>query len=132
MIWAIFGKQAFGFRSSPPPPPRHARSTILHNSHRTDIDPPQPLPLHDRDQAAPHSSGPQALCIDRKVGTAVGGTGQSFDWSILKGFDAPVPLFLAGGIDEGNVAQAAEVPGISALDVSSGLGLRAGPLFVRT
>jgi len=71
--------------------------------------------------AIQYPTGIAALCLDSKVGDAVGGTGQSFDWGLLKGFTAPVPVWLAGGIDEANASQAASLPGIAVVDVSSGV-----------
>ena len=48
-----------------------------------------------------------------------GGTGASFDWVLLKGFDRP--YFLAGGLDSGNVRQAIATLRPFAVDVSSGI-----------
>jgi len=36
-------------------------------------------------------------------GTAFGGTGKQFDWTILNEFEIPLPYFLSGGISEENV-----------------------------
>ena len=47
-----------------------------------------------------------------------GGTGKSFDWSLLKESDKPV--FLAGGIDLSNIDEALK-KNVYALDVSSGV-----------
>ena len=48
-----------------------------------------------------------------------GGTGATFDWALLKGFDRP--YFLAGGLDSGNVRQAIAALRPFAVDVSSGI-----------
>lgn len=48
-----------------------------------------------------------------------GGTGRSFDWSLLGNITAP--YFLAGGIHEGNVAEAMAATQPYAVDVSSGV-----------
>lgn len=48
-----------------------------------------------------------------------GGTGKSFDWSILQGFDRP--YFLAGGLNINNVSEAVSRLHPYAVDVSSGI-----------
>ena len=48
-----------------------------------------------------------------------GGTGSSFDWSFLKGFDRA--YFLAGGLDPENVSAAVKALAPFAVDVSSGI-----------
>lgn len=48
-----------------------------------------------------------------------GGTGQSFDWDLLRGFKRD--YFLAGGLDPENVAEAIGRTGAFAVDVSSGI-----------
>lgn len=55
-----------------------------------------------------------------------GGHGQTFDWSILKGWDAPKPWFLAGGLTIENVANAIYATGADAVDVSSGVERETG------
>eukprot|EP01012_Entosiphon_sulcatum_P010844 TRINITY_DN16463_c0_g1_i1.p1 TRINITY_DN16463_c0_g1~~TRINITY_DN16463_c0_g1_i1.p1 ORF type:complete len:506 (-),score=69.50 TRINITY_DN16463_c0_g1_i1:43-1560(-) len=64
-----------------------------------------------------------ALCVDRKVGENLGGTGQQLDWSALGSVHLPVqvPVLLAGGIDQTNVRQALATPGVRGVDVSSGV-----------
>lgn len=50
-----------------------------------------------------------------------GGHGQAFDWSILKGWAAPRPWLLAGGLTPDNVAEAIGATGAPGVDVSSGV-----------
>lgn len=50
-----------------------------------------------------------------------GGTGQSFDWSLLKGHEPKKPWMLAGGLDSYNVGRALSVLKPDAVDVSSGV-----------
>jgi phosphoribosylanthranilate isomerase len=50
-----------------------------------------------------------------------GGNAATFDWSILRGWQAPLPWMLAGGLTAGNVADAIRATGASAVDVSSGV-----------
>ncbi|NWF38985.1 phosphoribosylanthranilate isomerase [Mariprofundus sp. NF] len=67
------------------------------------------------------------LLLDAKAPAGVyGGTGQSFDWSLLDGFEHPFPLTLAGGLNVDNVADALAVRQWFALDVSSGVEISPG------
>lgn len=64
------------------------------------------------------------LLIDAKPpkgADRTGGHGQAFDWSILKGWTAPKPWILAGGLTPENVAEAIAATGAPAVDVSSGV-----------
>lgn len=51
---------------------------------------------------------------------AGGGSGQTFDWSLIPK-DMPVPIILAGGLNPENVASAVETVKPYAVDVSSGV-----------
>jgi phosphoribosylanthranilate isomerase len=44
-----------------------------------------------------------------------------FDWSVLRGWTAPAPWLLAGGLTPDNVAAAIAATGARAVDVSSGV-----------
>ncbi len=62
------------------------------------------------------------LLLDAKAPAGVyGGTGQSFDWSALKGFAHDFPLTLAGGLNIENIDAAMSIRQWFALDVSSGV-----------
>jgi len=50
-----------------------------------------------------------------------GGTGESFDWNILKGREFKKPWMLSGGLDETNVEQALSILKPNAVDISSGV-----------
>lgn len=50
-----------------------------------------------------------------------GGNAARFDWSVLRGWRAPVPWFLAGGLHAGNVAAAISETDATGVDVSSGV-----------
>ena len=50
-----------------------------------------------------------------------GGMGLRFDWTLLDGFDHPLPWALSGGLDAGNVAEAVRVTRARLVDVSSGV-----------
>jgi phosphoribosylanthranilate isomerase len=49
-----------------------------------------------------------------------GGTGETFDWSLLAGRRSATPLILSGGLHPGNVAEAAELVRPYAVDTASG------------
>ncbi|MDO5344205.1 MAG: phosphoribosylanthranilate isomerase [Lachnospiraceae bacterium] len=60
-------------------------------------------------------SGADYILLDH----GAGGTGESFDWSLLK--DVKRPYFLAGGLNPDNAARALQQAKPYALDVSSGV-----------
>lgn len=67
------------------------------------------------------------LLLDAKAPAGVyGGTGTSFDWSLLEGFEHDFPLTLAGGLNTDNVRDALAVRQWFALDVSSGVEMSPG------
>jgi phosphoribosylanthranilate isomerase len=53
--------------------------------------------------------------------TRPGGNAARFDWSMLRGWLAPVPWVLAGGLTPDNVGAAVLATGATAVDVSSGV-----------
>lgn len=59
----------------------------------------------------------KAILLDNEKG---GGTGKSFDWSLIPK-NLPVPIILAGGLTPENVALAIETVKPYAVDVSSGV-----------
>ena len=61
------------------------------------------------------------LLLDTASATSFGGSGKAFDWSILAGIQAPLPLFLAGGLNVQNVAAAISACSPYAVDVASGV-----------
>lgn len=50
-----------------------------------------------------------------------GGNGLSFDWRLVADLDPALPIMLSGGLTAENVAEAIDVTGVSAVDVSSGV-----------
>ena len=54
-----------------------------------------------------------------------GGTGRSFDWSLLRRLPPAAPWILSGGLDPGNVLDAIAATGADFVDVSS--GVESGP-----
>jgi phosphoribosylanthranilate isomerase len=70
---------------------------------------------------ADYASVADRLMFDAADGTLPGGNAKAFDWTILSGREVPLPWFLAGGLNPGNVAEAVRVTGARAVDVSSGV-----------
>lgn len=64
--------------------------------------------------------GARGLLLDAFVEDVPGGTGSTFDWSRVPA-DLPAPVFLAGGLDAGNVAGALRAVRPYGVDVSSGV-----------
>lgn len=62
----------------------------------------------------------KGLLLDAYVEGTPGGTGQSFDWSLIPP-DLPLPVVLSGGLEAGNVAAAIRQVKPWAVDVSSGV-----------
>ncbi len=80
------------------------------------VDRASDLPTDDR--------GADRLLIEAKPppdATRPGGNAVSFDWHLLRGWHAPVPWVLAGGLTPDNVADAIRATGATAVDVSSGV-----------
>ena len=67
----------------------------------------------------------QALLLDAFVPGSHGGTGQTFDWSLIPPA-LPVPVVLSGGLDAANVATAIRRIRPWAVDVSSGVEIEKG------
>jgi len=68
---------------------------------------------------APYA-GAQGILLDTFVEGVPGGTGASFDWSLVPE-DAAKPIILAGGLDADNVATAIRQVRPHAVDVSGGV-----------
>jgi phosphoribosylanthranilate isomerase len=64
---------------------------------------------------------PAAVLLDSHVTGQYGGTGQTAPWHLLAGFDAGVPIMLAGGLTPENVADAIRLVRPYAVDVASGV-----------
>lgn len=59
--------------------------------------------------------------FDRRGKGQWGGTGESFDWELLRNHRSEVPAILAGGLRPDNVAAAIEIARPYAVDVASGV-----------
>lgn len=67
----------------------------------------------------PYLDCAEAFLFDAKMGSEVGGTGISFDWSRLSGVNHSKPWFLAGGIGPENCVEATRLSGADYLDLNS-------------
>lgn len=63
------------------------------------------------------------LLLDAKTpkGSLPGGLGLRFDWGLLRGWRAPLPWGLAGGLNPGNVGDAVRQTGAGLVDTASGV-----------
>jgi phosphoribosylanthranilate isomerase len=83
------------------------------------------------------AEGADALVLEAKPpqdATRPGGNARKFDWASLRGWRAPAPWVLAGGLDPDNVAEAIAATGAVAVDVSSGVESAPGhkdPVLIR-
>ena len=77
----------------------------------------------DLDQVARFAGAADFVLLDAKTpkGTLPGGMGLSFDWSLLAGWQAPLPWGLAGGLNPDNVGDAIFATATPLVDCSSGV-----------
>jgi len=59
--------------------------------------------------------------FDTKTEDKWGGTGQTFDWNLIKDVTDGIPFFLSGGLNPSNVRNAIETVNPYAVDISSGV-----------
>lgn len=59
--------------------------------------------------------------FDTKIDGLYGGTGQTFDWTLLQNLSMGKPFFLSGGLNAGNVKDAIIKVSPDVVDLSSGL-----------
>lgn len=71
-------------------------------------------------QCASRYAAAQGLLLDAFVEGTQGGTGESFDWSLIP-HDLSLPMILSGGLHAGNAAAAIRQVRPYAVDVSSGV-----------
>ena len=55
-----------------------------------------------------------------------GGTGETFNWEIVRDLSPPKPFFLSGGLNPENTRQAGRVVQPSAVDLNSGVEMSPG------
>jgi len=63
----------------------------------------------------------RSILFDAAGRESGGGSGVRFDWTLLAGKTFPVPVFLGGGLDAGNVGEAIARVKPAAVDVASGV-----------
>ena len=76
-------------------------------------------------QYAARFAGAQGLLLDAFVEGTHGGTGASFDWTLIPR-NLPLPVILSGGLHAGNVAGAIRQVRPYAVDISSGVEANKG------
>lgn len=59
--------------------------------------------------------------LDTHSEKSKGGTGKSFDWKMIEGYEFLKPLILSGGLTAGNIGQAIQDVAPYGVDVSSGV-----------
>lgn len=74
----------------------------------------------------PYFNHVEYLLFDTKVEGQWGGTGKSFDWSVLDEVARGIPYFLSGGLNPENIVEACKVVNPYAVDISSGLEAEPG------
>jgi phosphoribosylanthranilate isomerase len=74
-----------------------------------------------KDEIKPYLDRVDYLLFDSKTDELWGGTGQTFDWSILNDIKKEKPFFLSGGLHPGNVDEAVRGVQPTGIDLSSGL-----------
>ncbi len=76
-------------------------------------------------QCASDFSGAKGLLLDAHVEGIQGGTGATFDWTLIPKH-MPIPVILSGGLDAQNVVAAIKQVQTYAVDVSSGVEVSKG------
>ncbi len=66
------------------------------------------------------------LLFDTRIEGQWGGTGQKFDWTLLKNAAGDIPFFLSGGLQTANILSACKTVNPYAVDLSSGLEAEPG------
>lgn len=78
------------------------------------------------DHFTPYNGCVDAFLLDTYVQGASGGTGQIFDWSIIKQLQLRRPILLAGGLSPENVLAAIAEVHPYTVDINSGIELQPG------
>ncbi len=81
----------------------------------------------DVEEAAKYEDVADWLLFDSKIDHDLpGGTGQRFDWELLKGRSFKKPWMLSGGLTPDNIAEALKILKPDAVDVSTGVEVQRG------
>ena len=75
---------------------------------------------------ANHYKSASAMMLDTYIKGKPGGTGQTFDWSVLQNINIEKPLILAGGLNPENIYQAVLTVKPYAIDLASGVEIKPG------
>lgn len=73
-----------------------------------------------------YKSEVEFILFDTGSSNQWGGTGQTFDWSLLREVDFGIPFFLSGGLNPENIQEAVKTVQPEAIDVCSGLESKPG------
>ena len=79
-----------------------------------------------KEDVAPYHEHVRGFVLDTYQKGMVGGTGRSFDWSLIDRLGLKKTCILAGGLDADNVSQAIQAARPYGLDVNSGVEKRPG------
>jgi phosphoribosylanthranilate isomerase len=80
----------------------------------------------DPEQIKPYVPYVRAFLLDTYEENLVGGTGRSFDWSIIEQLDLVRPFILAGGLNPNNITSALQTVHPCCVDVNSGVEISPG------
>jgi len=67
-----------------------------------------------------------SLLFDTYKPSVFGGTGDTFDWSIVNQFKTKIPTILSGGLNAGNILQGVVAAQPDAVDINSGVETKPG------
>jgi phosphoribosylanthranilate isomerase len=82
--------------------------------------------LDDLELIAAYASTADSLLLDAYHPDALGGTGQTLDWSQLSAFKPSIPWLLAGGLTADNICTALSQLNPDGVDLSSGVEVSPG------
>lgn len=74
-----------------------------------------------RNRIEPYLNCTEYFLFDTKTDSEWGGTGKTFNWSLIRDISGEQPFFLAGGLNTENIEQAILEVNPSVVDLSSGL-----------
>lgn len=78
------------------------------------------------DLVEPYLDHVDRLLFDTGGRKVWGGTGETFNWEIVRDLSLPKPFFLSGGLNPENIRQACRVVQPSAVDLNSGVEMSPG------
>jgi len=87
---------------------------------------PEDTPGSLHNKLSPYLGKVDYLLLDTRIGEQTGGTGTTFNWSLLEQLDLEVPYFVAGGVGIQNVSTLIDQLHPFAIDVNSSLEVEPG------